>query len=276
MMMPIHNRKFKSRRPRGRGGFTLIEILVVLAIAAVVSTLTLGGYKEMSDSNKRTSCQTNMVQIYQGLRQYAADWDGRYPYYKFDAAATPQTDGIGLWALYTYQQDNTRNELAVIGTKEVARYLRNPKVFHCPADITEGAIGVYTDDTKARLNPDYLSYQEDDAGVQTYLPSRILDRSANYDLWKRQLELLVPDGPADADSEPDMVAGALPRDDTVITWCKHHRYVRERDNVLFFDGSVQLLPRSQGQGDALKPDCTDADALPLSGAARLPKRANCL
>jgi prepilin-type N-terminal cleavage/methylation domain-containing protein len=281
-----NNRKGDNRR---RSGFTLIELMVVLAIAGVVTSITIGGYREMTDGNKRTTCQTNLRQIYQGLRLYANDQNGLYPPY--DPRTTPQK-GIGLWALYAYPKDPPfTHEMVDVGNKPVARYIRNPKVFHCPADNQDTANNLYADITKTRLNPDYLSYQliddndtaEDTDDIPTYLPGRIETPAAPYEAWKRQLLVGLPDGTLEKDINkdpikdgfPDHVPGALPQDDTIVTWCLHHRNVRDRDNVLFYDGSVQLLPREQD--DALKANCDPADSasLPRFGAARLPKRSAC-
>jgi prepilin-type N-terminal cleavage/methylation domain-containing protein len=275
--------RFSRPRATRRSGFTLIELMVVLAIAAVVTSLTVGGYREMSDGNKRTSCQTNLTQIYQGLRLYANDEAGLYPPYKVNPA--PPNEGIGLWALYTYPKDGSAggSVMADVGVKPVGRYVRNPKVFHCPADVTpkDSTIdheNLYTNTTKNQFNPNYLSYQRADDNIQTYLPWRQTDSTQKTDTatqlsWKRQLALWVPDTNADSDTDPDIVAGAQPSDDTVVTWCVSHRYVRDYDNVLFLDGSVQIIPSVQD--DAVLANCADDPLTERVGAKRLPKRDHC-
>ena len=130
----IRHTSFRSQRQ----GFTLIEILVVLAIVGIVSSITLGGFREMGQGNKRVSCQTNLTQIYQASRLYAADEGGKFPYYSYSAinncTSTPR--GTGLWMLYTFPASGNYNAVAPPSAgKPVERYLRSAKVLHCPADI---------------------------------------------------------------------------------------------------------------------------------------------
>lgn len=248
-----------------RGGFTLIELMVVLAIAVLVTSITVNGFRELSDSNKRTSCQTNLHQVYQGLRLYMNDEAGGVPLYYPNPGNTTERN-IGLWALYTYPKDGSPNDLADLadkntnalftGSKPVGRYIRNPKVLHCPAGFIDGETKanvevdrehLYLDENRTKLNPNYLSYQVSDDGPnglgttfdankETYFPARTTKRSDPN--WKRQLRLL--DG-----SPPIPVAGAQPQDDTIVTWCRWHQVNRGFDNVLFFDGSVQYIQHEQ-------------------------------
>lgn len=234
-----------SRRNRRSAGFTLIEITVVLAIAAIVTSITVGAFHEMRHGHKRTSCQTNMVQIYQALRLYAADEGGGLPFY--DAAGTTDynNDGtvekknIGLWALYTFPvQHPTLGPILPNGTASnlpVERYLRSSKVLHCPNDYDingENHTRLYIDETATEYNPLYLSYQTMDEGTPTYQSVRTTDK--DHLGWKRQL--------LHFDEDTNTLSKRPPADSTIITWCKWHRDRRDFDNVLFYDGTVQLRP----------------------------------
>lgn len=143
---------------KGRGGFTLIEILVVLAIVAIISSISFGAFRSVSDGNKRTNCQTNLQQIYKSMRLYAQDYDGRFPYLNAGGATNqpdpdPDKDtrfgGIGLWALYAYPTatgnlctpttfSDYSSDLnlppASADGNQLAGYVRSSKIFHCPAD----------------------------------------------------------------------------------------------------------------------------------------------
>lgn len=227
----------QHRQSSRRKGFTLIEILVVLGIAAIVTSITVGGFKAMRDGNKRVACQTNLTQIYQAARLYAADEGGKFPYREYatpnDCNTTPS--GIGFWSLYTFHQKEPTvdfDKIAPVGTTPVERYLRSTKVLHCPSDTANSQL--YLDPVaKDEYNPDYLSYQTCDDGVPTYTTSRLKNKS--QDIWRHQL--MHYDG-------TDLVA-RQPTGDTIVTWCIYHRNERGMDNVLFYDGSVQLLPRLQ-------------------------------
>jgi prepilin-type N-terminal cleavage/methylation domain-containing protein len=254
-----------SRRSRSpRQAFTLIEILVVLAIAAIVSAITLGGFNEMRNGNKRTSCQTNLVQIYQAARQYAADEGGKFPLFATINAGKPEppvcpvtsasNKGSGLWALYTFPNNNFNGPDE---DRPIERYIRSSKVLHCPADLTHRSL--YASGTSL-YDTEYLSYQSCDSGVPTYASVRTMSTSDSTQPWQRQLFHM---------NGASFVARP-PADSTVVTWCRHHRTARALDNVLFYDGSVQLLPVSQANpNDTTLP--TTANMATLTDWRRKPK-----
>ena len=64
-----------------KGGFTLVEIIVVLIIATIISSIVFSAFKSIREGNKKTSCQGNMAQIYQALRLYGQDYNGEFPSY---------------------------------------------------------------------------------------------------------------------------------------------------------------------------------------------------
>jgi prepilin-type N-terminal cleavage/methylation domain-containing protein len=225
-----------GHRP-ARSAFTLIEILVVLAIASIVTAISVGGFKAMRDGNQRTSCQTNLVQIYQACRMYAADEGGKFPYYNFSTTNNCSTAprGTGLWMLYTFPSSSNYN---AIGNTDapIERYIRSAKVLHCPEDYAADHKQLFLNSTN--YNPDYLSYQTCDDGVPTYTSVRTTATSDST--WTRQLLSLNGSTPVPR----------LPVADTVVTWCPWHRGQRKMDNVLFYDGSVQILPvESSPQGN---------------------------
>jgi prepilin-type N-terminal cleavage/methylation domain-containing protein/prepilin-type processing-associated H-X9-DG protein len=62
-----------------RHGFTLVEMLVVLAIMVVLSALLFPVFSHVREKGRRTSCQSNLKQIGLALQQYTSDHDGIYP-----------------------------------------------------------------------------------------------------------------------------------------------------------------------------------------------------
>jgi len=212
-------------------GFTLIEILVVLAIVGIISSITLGGFKEMRNGNKRVSCQTNLTQIYQAARLYAADEDGRFPAYSNPCSSDPASisqAGTGLWKLYTFPGNNPN---MVSSSAPIERYLRSSKVLHCPSHLTHQTLLA---PGTSLIDQDFLSYQTCDGNVATYATSRSTN-SADAN-WKRQLIHI----------DAGNTVPRQPTGDTVVTWCQFHRGERGMDNVLFYDGTVQLIPQNQG------------------------------
>lgn len=59
--------------------FTLIEILVVLAIVATLAALLLPVFGRVRENGKTATCQSNLHQLYLALSQYVADSDSHFP-----------------------------------------------------------------------------------------------------------------------------------------------------------------------------------------------------
>ena len=287
--------------------FSLVEMMVVLAVVALLSAITLGVVSSLREGGKRGNCQANMNQIYQSARLYAQDFDGQFPYLNPTSGPTSaQTPagGLGLWALYAYPPASTdplkdancngiaddlppsRND--PLKDAPVAAYLKTPRVLHCPSDdfdhpvsySTGGSCATKTVRSSAqefdpgdgvrRLNPFFLSYQtpDDAPNVPTYTSFRGAD-------VKRQLRFYTA---SPSISTPDRRAP----DQTVVTWCHFHRRLNADgttktgdnsfDNVLFLDGSVQSVRASQGVTDTANATktCDGWKRVPLHEADKVP------
>lgn len=70
-----------------RGGFTLIEMLVVVTIILLLMGLTAGGVSRALLSARRTQCMSNMRQIGLGILTYATEHRGRLPPTRHSASA---------------------------------------------------------------------------------------------------------------------------------------------------------------------------------------------
>ena len=60
-------------------GFTIIELLVVIAVLALLAAIIYPVYKSVSERSRRTACISNLHQIAQAIRTYAADSRGLLP-----------------------------------------------------------------------------------------------------------------------------------------------------------------------------------------------------
>ncbi len=233
-------RGVSSARSNGLGripffGFTLTELLVVVAVIAILFGILLTMFRPAQEQRKVFDCQNRLQMIYRALKQYIMDWDG------FPASLRFVTGGV--------EQRSTT----------FGQYL-NRSALICPSDIDQG-----------NLDPSGSSYDVPDP-----IPENLNDPRSPYRTYSLS-RLPSPCDPASFNpqypawsqcSDPDkfrqlgLYPKVFPPDDTVITWCLHHRYRREPRNpltgvsrvwgvnyskggvpmdlVLYLDGSVRL------------------------------------
>lgn len=74
----------------GTSGFTLTELLVVIAVLALLAAFLFPAFARARETARQTVCISNMHQITCGILMYAQDWDDRCPlYYATLSAVTP-------------------------------------------------------------------------------------------------------------------------------------------------------------------------------------------
>ena len=94
----------KRGRPRGAGAFTLVELLVVMAIISVLAGILFPVYARSREKARQTACVSNLTQIGMALLVYAGDWDGALPPYHNDFSAD-RHDEWGTAALKGYKPE---------------------------------------------------------------------------------------------------------------------------------------------------------------------------
>lgn len=103
---------------RLRVGFTLIELLVVIAIIAILAALLFPVMSNAKRSAYRSSCASNLQQIFKALKAYSTDYDRQYP----------KMDNPSRSKLYPGKQDLNP------WPDQVARYAsKGSAVFVCPS-----------------------------------------------------------------------------------------------------------------------------------------------
>src|SRR5579864_1258483 len=105
----------------GNAGFTLVEMLVVMAIIAILMALLLPSISQAKARANQTSCLNNMRQLTLAATLYAGDHDDEFP-----ARRTP----TNAWP------------------HKLKPYYSNWKIIACPSDHF-GVVGLFADD----INP---------------------------------------------------------------------------------------------------------------------------
>ena len=97
---------------RSYRGFSLVELLVSIAIVAILASLLLTALSQTKERGKRTVCISNLRQCYLALRCYADDQEnGRYPHQR-DGNGNPVPEGFTVRGRPGAYLTNEWNEVA--------------------------------------------------------------------------------------------------------------------------------------------------------------------
>lgn len=87
-----------------RRGFTLVEMLVVVAIIVILAGLTMGGLSFMTRNQATQKCKAQIGMLSSALEEYKMDF-GRYPVAN-DTGATADTGANVLYKALYWDSDN--------------------------------------------------------------------------------------------------------------------------------------------------------------------------
>jgi prepilin-type N-terminal cleavage/methylation domain-containing protein/prepilin-type processing-associated H-X9-DG protein len=119
----MKTRLFESRDETGRdGGFTLVEMLVVMAIIAILMAMLLPSISRAKARANQTSCLNNMRQLDLAATMYASDHDEEFPARRIPTNAWPH---------------------------KLKPYFVNWQIIACPSDRF-GIVGLLADDTNPK------------------------------------------------------------------------------------------------------------------------------
>ena len=66
-------------RVSSRKGFTLIELMIVIAIIAILAAILVPNFVRARAQGQLTACKSNLKNVGTALEMYAVDHNGRYP-----------------------------------------------------------------------------------------------------------------------------------------------------------------------------------------------------
>lgn len=260
---------------RKRSGFTLIEMLVVIAIIAVLAAIIFPVFAGVQKQAKKSQCMANMSHIYTALKMFQIE-EHRYPEF---IAGPVQRDPNDLTKVISVDKSSGTLDYSPTWRGHAfslyPEYLKNVNDLRCPlAPNNIKKDEVIADPLFTILNA--LPWNPPDDGKATK-PVRIIgwDDAQNnkyrFELYKfSSYDWQVPPGCADttngethysnvwyngfmSDANAPYCERQLkwrnPPAETVVTWCSYHRSMNgalpdngSKDLVLFADGHVAQIP----------------------------------
>lgn len=165
---------------RPRAGFTVVELLVVIAVVAGLAALLVPVYNRVTAAGRATACIAHLREIGAGLAAYLTDNNNTMPVLK--TAREKLTD-----------------EGPVIDTV-LAPYLKTPGVFACPADSQYAAASGTSYVWNVALNGQALGSLNFLGLVDTQSRIPILaDKEGFHPYTENKVNILYADGHATKD-----------------------------------------------------------------------------
>ncbi|MEN6520642.1 MAG: prepilin-type N-terminal cleavage/methylation domain-containing protein [Armatimonadota bacterium] len=231
---------------RGKQGFSLVELLTVIAIIAILSAIIFPVMGAVKNRAKQVQCMTNLHDLAIAIKMYQQD-NRRYP--DSLAGITEYKDGAIL------PLEHARN-----GGGLYPEYIKAVKGFHCPLAVTSSTTAAVRVTKADGLTYEYYAYSSYDIYTQGVVNGTAV---ANYPLDMRyttrwaNTEADVDNYKA-ASSNPDrtydykrQLRFRNPSDDTIVTWCSYHERQGDKKSmvpVLFLDGHADMISAAIVEG----------------------------
>jgi general secretion pathway protein G len=210
-----------------RKGFTVIELLIVIAIIAILAALLFPVLAKARNSAKQSTCLSNLKQIGGGFSIYMQDYDDHWPL-GLDPADkyTPQ-----IWS--SFPEFQARIPELPLMHDLLQTYLPSKSVWECPADR-----GQIIDDISFQLMQTHHSYRQYGSSYyyRTELTVRQLTGTSLADITAINVYF---DGSGAWHTGQDLIR----QDDTFEQM--QRKLNRYRYNVLFGDMHAKNVTRAQ-------------------------------
>ena len=111
---------------RTQRGFTLVELLVVMATIATLAALLFPIFGSVREKARQTACISNLHQIGVAIEMYTQDYDSRYPY----GASTADKLSFPYGAA---DEADRLDEMPILQTI-LDPYIKSSALWRCPSD----------------------------------------------------------------------------------------------------------------------------------------------
>jgi len=226
-------------RTHRKSGFSLIELLTVIAIIAILAAVIFPVMTAVKNNAKKTQCITNLHSIQSALKMYKLD-NRKYPEHLGPILSGPPLTGAVSGGT---PFENVKDQDCLY-----PQYIRTPQGYKCPnvpttntTDSMEVKIATLPDEVWMMYVYDSYDATCTSAGVGELRYALVwAPQQADVDTFESQ------SGGNTAQEQADDYARQLrwknPPEDTVVTWCDYHLRSGPNCLVLFLDGHVDQIP----------------------------------
>ncbi len=121
----------------GRRGFSLIDLLVSIAVIALLISIMSPTVKSVRETARRVVCGSNVRQVGLGISMYADNHADEVPYSVFTGKVIPKSGYAAqpeeMIRLYVEAPNKTSFNWDGLGLLYSQQYLNTPGVFYCPS-----------------------------------------------------------------------------------------------------------------------------------------------
>lgn len=256
------------KRSHNNKGFSLIELLTVIAIIAILAAVIFPVMSSVKDRARQQQCMTNLHQIAIGVQMFKTD-NRRYPLILGSEVYGP-ADTNGQRTKWVDAQTTPEMFENVKDQYLFAEYVKTIAGFHCPSSqVTRSndvvlydasspggqPIAVYAYDSydcfvigPGADQGGYSLYRESDGNVERHY---ILNWATSVDA----VAGLPPYPPGKIADTPELQKQDYARQlrfrnppaDTLVTWCAYHEGASRNGKalVVFLDGTASSIPATE-------------------------------
>jgi prepilin-type N-terminal cleavage/methylation domain-containing protein/prepilin-type processing-associated H-X9-DG protein len=121
-----------------RHALTLVELLVVVAIMALLAAMLLPALSGAKANTKQVACASNLRQLEIAFQSYAADNGGYLTQNVPLAEDLNETVGTNAWVYGNMKSENDATNALLVQMGEQFPYTPQAGAYHCPADAILG------------------------------------------------------------------------------------------------------------------------------------------
>ncbi len=169
-----------SRRTRA---FTLIELLLVVAIIAILAAMLMPALSSAAAKSRKAGCLNNLKQLELGCHLYAGDNDGRLPENLPTISGGLQNTNVWVLGNMAFRQDSTNTTL--LRRSKLFPYASQTILYRCPADSSNvfGVPRVRSYSMNGWMGSRYMELYSGTSGFRTFLRENELAASGPANLW---------------------------------------------------------------------------------------------